>query len=83
MKLTAVPRAFYNGTLHLHDQNITGAALKTAFHKRFKDMRTDQYNFTQLQMAKQKKDKSPQEFADRYSGLAQQSTQNFEYTVLQ
>jgi len=39
-------------------------AFKTAFHNQFRDMRTDQYHFTQFQMARQKKDKSPQEFAD-------------------
>ena len=31
LKLTDVARAFYNGTLELHDQRITWAAYKTAF----------------------------------------------------
>jgi len=31
LKLTDVARAFYNGTLELHDQKITWAAFKKAF----------------------------------------------------
>jgi hypothetical protein len=52
LKLTDVARAFYNGTLELHDQRITWAAYKKAFHDRFRDVRTDQFHFAQLQMAR-------------------------------
>ena len=45
-----------------------------AFRKRFKDAHTDQYHFTNLQTARQKKNESPQEFADRCSALAQKIT---------
>jgi len=69
LKLTDVARAFYNGTLELHDQKITWAVFKTAFQNRFRDVRTDQYHFAQLHMARQKKDESPQEFADRCRSL--------------
>ena len=55
-KLTDVARTFYNGTLELHDRSITWTAFKAAFNDRFIDVRTDQYHFTQLQMARQKKD---------------------------
>jgi hypothetical protein len=71
LKLTDLARAFYNGTLELHDQRITWTAFKAAFHERFTDERTDQYHYTQLHMARQTKDESPQEFADRCRSLAQ------------
>ena len=71
LKFTDVARAFYNGTLELHDQRITWAAYKTDFHNRFRDLRTDQFHFAQFQMARQKKDESPQEFANRCRSLAQ------------
>ena len=58
LKLTDMARAFYNVTLELCDQNITWAAFKSAFHNQFRDVRTDQYHFTQLQMVRQKKDES-------------------------
>ena len=64
LKLTDNARSFYNVNLELHDEKITWAAFKAAFQKRFRDVRTDQFHFTQLQMAKQRKDESPQEFAD-------------------
>ena len=83
LKLTLSARAFYNGTLELHNQKITWAAFKGAFHKRFRDVRTDQYHFTQLQMARQKKDESPQEFADRYGSLAQKTVPQVEDPALQ
>ena len=70
LKLTDVARAFYNGTLELHDQRITWGAYKTAFQNRFRDVRTEQFHFSQLQMARQKKDESPQEFADRCRSLS-------------
>jgi len=70
LKLTDITRAFYNGTIELHDQRISWAAYKTAFQNRFRDVRTDQFHFEQLQMARQKKDESPQKFADRCRSLA-------------
>jgi len=65
MKLTDVARVLYNATLELHDKDITWTAFKSAFYNRFRDVRTDQFHITQLQTAKQGKDESPQEFADR------------------
>jgi hypothetical protein len=73
LRLTDIARTFYNGTLELHDQNITWTAFKAAFHARFRDVRTDQYHFTQLQMARQRKDQSVQEYADRCRSLAQKN----------
>jgi hypothetical protein len=44
------------------------------FRKRFKDVHTDQYHYARLQMARQGKNGSPQEFADRCRALAQKIT---------
>ena len=40
LKLTDVARAFFNGTLELHDQRISWAANETAFQNRCRDVRT-------------------------------------------
>jgi hypothetical protein len=55
MRLTDVARIFYNGALELHENDVTWTTLKNAFYQRFRDVRTDQFHFTQLQSAKQKK----------------------------
>ena len=44
---------------------------KDAFRRRYKDTHTDQYHFTKLQTARQARNESPQEFADRCRSLAQ------------
>jgi hypothetical protein len=59
LKLTDSARSFYNGTLELHDQKITWVAFKTAFRNLFRNVRTDQYLFTQHQMARQRRDEAP------------------------
>ena len=46
-------------------------------------MRTDQYHITQLQMARQKKGQTPQEFADRCTSLAQRTVPQVENQALQ
>ena len=78
LKLTDVARTFYDGTLELHDQSITWTTFKAAFNDRFRDVRTDQYHFTQFQMARQKKDEFPQDFADRCRSLAQKTVPRVE-----
>jgi hypothetical protein len=83
LKLTNVARAFYNGTLELHDQRITWAAYKTGFQNRFRDVPTEQFHFSQLQMARQKKDESPQEFADRCRSLAHKTVPQVDDPALQ
>ena len=70
LKLTDVVRAFYKGTLELHDQRTTWTAFKTAFHERFRDVRTDQYHYTLLHMTRKMKDESPEKFADTCRSLA-------------
>ena len=44
---------------------------KSVLSQRFKDTHTDQQHFMQLQTARQKKNESPQQFADRYRALSQ------------
>jgi hypothetical protein len=46
-------------------------------------VRTDQFHFTQPQSAKQRKDESPQEFADRCRNLAYKTEPNVEDPVQQ
>jgi hypothetical protein len=82
LKLTDAARAFYNGNLELREPNITWENFKATFQTRFRDVRTDQYHFTQLQMARQRKDETPQEFADRWS-LAQHTVPQVENAALQ
>jgi hypothetical protein len=56
MRLTDVARIFYNGALELHGNYVTWTPNKNTFYQRFRDVRTDQFHFTQLQSAKQRKD---------------------------
>jgi hypothetical protein len=78
LKLTDVARTFYNKTLELHDENIMWTAFKAAYRDRFRDVKTDQYHFTQLQMARQRKDESAQEFADRSHSMTQKTVPQIE-----
>jgi hypothetical protein len=55
MTLTDAARAFYNGTLEQHDRSITWAICKATSQNQFRDVRTDEYHFTQTQMARQKR----------------------------
>ena len=83
LKLTHTTTAFYTVNLELHNEKITWTAFKAAFYKRFRDVRTDQFHFTQLQMAKQRKDESPQEFADRCRMLALKTVPQVEDPAVQ
>jgi hypothetical protein len=83
MHLTDVARIFYNGALELHGNDVTWTTFKNAFYQRFMDVRTDQFNFTQLESAKQRKDESPQEFADRYRNLPYKTVPKVEDPVQQ
>jgi broad specificity phosphatase PhoE len=50
---------------------VTWQEFKNAFRRRFRDIHTDQYHYMKLQTARQGKNESPQEFADRCRGIAQ------------
>jgi len=78
LKLIDAARVFYNGTLELHDRKITWTAFKDAFLNCFSDVGMDHYHLTQLQMARQKKDESSQEFADQCRSLAQKTVPQVE-----
>jgi hypothetical protein len=82
LKLTDAARAFYNGSLELRESNVTWATFKATFQRRFWDVRTDQYHFTQLQMARQRKE-MPQEFADTCRSLAHRTVSQVENPALQ
>ena len=71
LKLTGAAKLFYNGCPELHKEDVTWDKFKDAFNQRFKDAHSDQFHFMQLQTARQKKNESPREFADRCRALAQ------------
>jgi len=78
LKLVDHARAFYNGKSDLHEPNVTWANFKTVFQRYFRDVRTDQFHFTQLQMARQKSSETPQEFVERCRSLAQHTVPHLE-----
>jgi hypothetical protein len=51
LKLTDTVRVFFNATPELHDRKVTWAEFKAALQHRFRDPRTDQFHFSQLQTA--------------------------------
>ena len=71
LRLTNTARQFYNGCLELHSPGVTWQKFKDAFRQRFRDTHTDQYHFMRLQTARQGRNESPQEFADRCRALSQ------------
>jgi hypothetical protein len=83
MRLTDVARIFYNGALELHGNDVTWTTFKNAFYQSFRDARTDQFHFTQLQSAKQRKDVSPQDYADRCRNLGYKTVPKAEDPVQQ
>jgi hypothetical protein len=78
LKLTESARAFYNASSELHATNVTWESFKKAFQTRFRYVRTDQFHFNHLQMARQKKGETPQEFADRLRNLARRTVPQVE-----
>jgi hypothetical protein len=71
LKLTDAAKEFYNGCTELHLAFVTWQKFKSAFRHRFRDVHTDQYHFTKLQTARQGRNETPQEFADRCRALSQ------------
>ena len=61
---------FYKCCDELHEKGETWETFKQAFRQRYRETHTDQYHFTQLQMARQARNESPQQFADRCRSLA-------------
>jgi hypothetical protein len=73
LKLTETAGMFYNGCPELQKENLTWQEFKIAFRGRFRDIHSDQYHFMKLQTARQGRNESPFEFADRFRGLAQKN----------
>jgi len=62
LNLTEIAKAFYNSNPELHSTSISWENFKTKYLHRFRDVRRDQYNFMQIQTAKQEKDETHREF---------------------
>jgi len=71
LKLTETARTFYFSCPELHAESITWQTFKAIFREGFKDVRTDQFHYMQLQTARQRRNEGPQEFADRCRAFAQ------------
>jgi len=83
LKLTDAARAFYSATPELRDPAITWQDFKARFLSRFRDVRTVQYHFGQLYMARQRKTETAQEFLDRCRLLARKTVPCVTDPVLQ
>jgi hypothetical protein len=75
LKLTGAARSFYNGCPELHEEDATWQRFKSVFSQSFREEHSDQYHFMKLQTARQSKNESILEFADRCKGLAQKVMQ--------
>jgi hypothetical protein len=73
LKLTDAARAFYSATPELRSPDTTWQEFKSRFLQRFRDVRSTQYHFGQLYMARQKKLETAQEFLDRCRLLARRT----------
>jgi len=73
LKLTDAARVFYSATPELKSPNMTWQDFTSRFLQRFRDVRSAQYHFGQLNMARQKKTETAQEFRDRCRLLARRT----------
>ena len=71
LRLTDGAKQFYNGCLELHSPDADWQKFKTVFRNRYRDTHTDQYHFLKLQTARQGRNETPSEFADRCRALSQ------------
>jgi hypothetical protein len=83
LKLTDTAKAFYSGSLELHAPDITWETFKAHCRKRFRDVPNDQFHFVQLQTARQRRDGTPQEFADRCRSFSQKIVMKVDDPALQ
>ena len=77
LKLTEVAKHFIAVTQNYRIQAFHGRTL------RFRDVKSDQYHFMQLQTAKQKKDETVQKFLDRCRSLAMKTDPKVQDLLLQ
>jgi len=71
LKLVENARTFYISCPEIHGENVTWQSFQNIFRERFKDIRTDQFHYMQLQPARQRRNEGLQELADRCRALAQ------------
>jgi len=83
LKLRGTAKSFYSAQPELKADDVTYAAFKAAFVKRFKDKHTDQYNYTRVQNASQEKSESPEIFLDRLRKLCQRTVRSSDNAVEQ
>ena len=83
LKLRGIAKSFYSAQPELKADDVTYAAFRTAFLKRFKDKHTDQYNYTRVQNASQEKNESPEIFLDRLRRLCQRTVRSSDNAVEQ
>lgn len=83
LKLTDVAKAFYCSSRVLQNVNVTWDAFKATFMHRFRDVRPPQFHYVQLQSARQHRDESPQDFADRVRALAMKTVPRVDDPQLQ
>jgi len=74
LKLEGSARVFYQGYTELYTRDASWNTFKEVFRKRYNDVHTEQCHYARLQMARQGKNESPQECADRCRALAQRIT---------
>jgi hypothetical protein len=71
LRLSEGAKQFYNGCSELHSQGADWQTFKKVFRERYRDTHTEQYHFMKLQTARQSRNETPLEFADRCRSLAQ------------
>jgi hypothetical protein len=83
LRLTDAARAFYSATPELRDPATTCQDFKARFLQRFRDVRTAQYHFGQLYMARQRKGETAHELLDHCCLLARRTVSCAADPVLQ
>jgi len=73
LRLTDVTRQLYNRFLEWHSPGATWQKFKDEFRRRISDTHTHQYRFMKLHTARQVRNETHQEFADRCRALAQKT----------
>ena len=73
LRLTVGAKQFYNGCLELHSPDADWQKFKTVFRNMYRDTHTDQYHFLRLQTARQGRNVTPLEIADRCRALSQKT----------
>ena len=64
LKFTGAAALFYNSNVEVASEDITFDRLKEIFTERFKMKHLDQFHYSQLQNATQRKSETPEQFAD-------------------